>query len=239
MAESLSAFKRVSIKEFSSESFLAESRLKKGDKNMSCQVLLEFHGEIPQLSKTVVRRENGEVLVSVRGKTAGAIQGAGSFQWTSAVKALSSLLVRASIAQGEESAASIAVLSGFGGSLASTLDYALSKQPGWTVDMFGVDGCGNTYLRRLLLRTNPERKYPGPVIVTINSRSVKSEDIEVWWNGVRLEGPTSRMRLIERIEEKPDAAIAQANQVAEALLKAAELKSSIEARREQKMAEAA
>lgn len=195
---------------------------------MSCQILLEFHGEQPQLSKTLFKRDNGDVLTSVRGKTAGAVHGAGSFQWTSAVKAVSAIMLRAAIGAMENSAPTVAMLSGFGGSLASTLDYALSKQPSWTVDMFGVDACGHTFLRRLLLRTNPERKYPGPVIITPNSRVIAGDKIEIWWNGRRVNMAEETKRLLALIEGTDNAALERAKETANVLLRTAELKSRIE-----------
>jgi len=164
-------------------------------------MLLEFHGEVPELTKTLFRRDNGEVITSVRGKTAGALRGAGSFQWTSAVRALSAILVRGALVAREQGDPNLVALSGFGQSLASTLDYALSKQPLWTVEMCGVDMCGQSFLRRLFLRTNPERKYPGPVIINLNSRILTGEAIQVWWNGQRLTDPATFRSLLDRIEK--------------------------------------
>jgi len=168
---------------------------------MACEMLLEFHGEVPELTKTLFRRDNGEVITSVRGKTAGALRGAGSFQWTSAVRALSAILVRGALVAREQGDPNLVALSGFGQSLASTLDYALSKQPLWTVEMCGVDMCGQSFLRRLFLRTNPERKYPGPVIINLNSRILTGEAIQVWWNGQRLTHPATFRSLLDRIEK--------------------------------------
>jgi hypothetical protein len=165
-------------------------------------MLLEFHGDTPQLSKSVVKRDDGTILICVRGKTSGAIRGAGSFQWTSAVQALSVLLLRTALIPNDaELGQPTATLSGFGGSLASTLDYALSKQPSWTVEMLGVDGCGNSYLRRLLLRTNPERKYPGPVIVTVNPKIISGQAIEIWWDGQRLNTAEEKRKLANLLEQ--------------------------------------
>lgn len=168
---------------------------------MVCEMLLEFHGDVPELTKTLFRRDNGDVITSVRGKTAGALRGAGSFQWTSAVRALSAILVRGALVAREHGDPNLVALSGFGQSLASTLDYALSKQPLWTVEMCGVDMCGQSFLRRLFLRTNPERKYPGPVIINLNSRILMGEAIQVWWNGQRLTDPATFRSLLDRIEK--------------------------------------
>ena len=101
---------------------------------------------------------------SVRGKSAGAYGGAGSFQWTSAVKGLSLLAVRA-VSKIQEP-----FISGSAGSLAASLDYAISKQPLWLTEMFGCDQAGVSLLRRMILRTNPERKRPGPVILSFNQK---------------------------------------------------------------------
>jgi len=168
---------------------------------MNCEMLLEFYGEAPELIRTLFRRDNGEVITSVRGKTAGALTGAGSFQWTSAVRALSALLIRGALTAQENGDHNLAALSGMEQSLASTLDYALSKQPLWAVEMCGVDACSQAFLRRLFLRTNPERKYPGPVIVNLNMRILEGKHIQIWWNGGRLTNPAELRNLLERIEK--------------------------------------
>ncbi|MFM1848369.1 MAG: hypothetical protein RL417_1843 [Pseudomonadota bacterium] len=168
---------------------------------MTCEMLLEFHGDLPELTRTLFRRDNGEVITSVRGKTAGALSGAGSFQWTSAVRALSALMVRGALAAREKADPNHAALSGAAQSLASTLDYALSKQPLWTVEMCGVDQCSQAYLRRLFLRTNPERKYPGPVIINLNTRALPGDNIQVWWDGQRVVESERLHELLSRIEK--------------------------------------
>lgn len=117
------------------------------------------------------------VLRSVRGKTSGAYKGAGSFQWTSAVKALTLLFLRA-----VEDPNGIH-LSGYGGSLAVSLDYALSKQPVWLCEMFGTDGVGHSIARRFISRTNPERKRPGPVSLSLNQNYLAASMIEVVVDG--------------------------------------------------------
>lgn len=168
---------------------------------MTCEMLLEFHGDVPELTRTLFRRESGEVITSVRGKTAGALAGAGSFQWTSAVRAVSALLIRGNLTAIEKGDPNLAALSGMAQSLASTLDYALSKQPLWTIEMCGVDMCSQAFLRRLFLRTNPERKYPGPVIINLNHRVLSGEKIQVWWNGRRVSTATELRDLLERVEK--------------------------------------
>ena len=121
--------------------------------------------------------ESGCSRTSIRGKTCGAYRGAGSFQWTTAVRALCVLLLR-SAANPEG-----AQLAGGSGSLAASLDYAISKQPTWIAEMFGVDSFGVCTIRRMVLRTNSERKRPGPVTLSLNSAYLAPTAIEVVLDG--------------------------------------------------------
>ena len=121
--------------------------------------------------------ENSCSRVSIRGKTCGAYRGAGSFQWTTAVRALCVLLLRSASTEGG------AQLAGGSGSLAASLDYAISKQPTWIAEMFGVDSLGVCNIRRMVLRTNSERKRPGPVTLSLNSAYLSTSAIEVVLDG--------------------------------------------------------
>lgn len=120
-----------------------------------------------------------EVRRSVRGKSAGAYGRAGSFQWTSAVKGLALLAARA-VGRHEEP-----FIKGCNGSLAASLDYAISKQPMWLIEMFGADQAGISLLRRMILRTNPERKRPGPVILSFNERFMPLANISIFSEGLQ------------------------------------------------------
>lgn len=137
---------------------------------------IEFHNGAP-----------GDVRVCVRGKCAGAYARAGSFQWTSAVRGLSLLLVRAC------DASQSPTLHGDAGSLAASLDYAISKEPMWLTDMFGYDSDGVCTARRIVLRTNTERKRPGPTVVSLNHRYLRSDCISIFTDGRRC----SREDLLE------------------------------------------
>ena len=125
---------------------------------------------------------------SIRGKTGGAFRQAGSFQWTSAVRALSLLAVTAVATPSE------GLIQGESGSLAASLDYALSKQPEWLTDLFGCDHFGITLARRLILRTNPERKRPGPVVLALNFVYLPVTAIEIFING-RIASPIELINL--------------------------------------------
>jgi hypothetical protein len=120
---------------------------------------------------------SGGIRRSIRGKTGGAYRGSGSFQWTSAVRGLACLLVQTAFLP--ESG----ILKGGGGTLAASLDYSISKQPIWLTEMFGSDQNGICLIRRLVNRTNPERKRPGPTVLGINQRFLPAESISIFMNG--------------------------------------------------------
>ena len=129
----------------------------------------------------------GTQLVSVRGKTAGAFRDAGTFQWTSAVRGLCVLCIKTVLAHRYPADSPTRHILGFQTSLAASLDYAITKQPSWIRDMFGLDVKGNTLAQRLIARTNPNRKRPGPVILGLNERALPTEAIRVYWNGEKVE----------------------------------------------------
>ena len=124
-----------------------------------------------------VNRMTGEVRRTVRGKQSGAFRNAGSFQWTSAVRGLALLVVRTA-ARFEQPA-----IEGEARSVTASLDYAISKQPVWLTEMFGCDRLGTSLIRRMVLRTNPERKRPGPTTLAINERYMPAEAICVFADG--------------------------------------------------------
>lgn len=140
----------------------------------------------------------GLVHTSVRGKTAGALSHAGTFQWTSAVKALCALSLKTLIAELRNDK-ECARIEGVQGSLASSLDYALSKQPCWVAEMCGMDALGNAYLRRLLLRTNPERKRPGPVVLSFNRFKLPAASIKIFWDGREVSSIDELSRLLSAV----------------------------------------
>jgi hypothetical protein len=76
-------------------------------------------------------------------------------------------------------------IKGGGGSLAASLDYAISKQPMWLTEMFGCDQSGISLIRRMVLRTNPERKRPGPTVLSVNERFMPLASISIMIDGVK------------------------------------------------------
>jgi hypothetical protein len=75
------------------------------------------------------------------------------------------------------------MLSGGAHSLAASLDYAISKQPQWLLDMFGVSARGQSNAKRLFHVTNSHRKQSGPVAISLNSRVCPHDCVEVVLDG--------------------------------------------------------
>jgi hypothetical protein len=163
---------------------------------------LYFEGQNkPGLVETHFKRATDNSLhVCIRGKTPGAPKASGSFQWTTAVRALSVLFVRIAISDRNQSLQSMNCLSGHKSSLASSLDYALSKQPQWLQEMFGMGSFGTVYARRLILRTNAERKRPGPVILGLNTVVLKPERIQIYCNSELISSSDGLANLLAALE---------------------------------------
>lgn len=137
-------------------------------------------------------------LTCVRGKTAGAYRGVGTFQWSSGVRAVASLFLRALLI--DETTSSEPMLSGGVKSLAASLDYAITKQPSWLVDMFGVSSNGRTQARRLFRVTNSHRKRGGPVSVSLSLHVCPKHRIEVWLDGKAIDCPETLLTMLKTIE---------------------------------------
>jgi len=100
-----------------------------------------------------------------------------SFTWSSAVRGLVGLILMQRCSEEQ------VWLTGERGSLAAALDSALSKQPGWICELFGIDVKGNSKARRLILRENPERKRSGPVSLSFHHRLLSSGNIAIFVDG--------------------------------------------------------
>ncbi|MCB0345713.1 MAG: hypothetical protein KDD66_11390 [Bdellovibrionales bacterium] len=144
---------------------------------------LELHfssGANAQLRKTVFSHSSFlKPLVSVRGKSTGAADAQGCFQWTRAVQSFSLLALGFKIEGG--------ALEGAASTPAASLDYAISKQTGWLADMFGAFESGAPIYKRIFKRSNPERKQPGPVIVAINELFLSPESVRIYVAGQEVE----------------------------------------------------
>lgn len=151
-----------------------------------------------ELHETMFISGDGQTLKCVRGRTAGAFRGAGTFQWSSGVRAVAALSLRHILS--EMSPMIDRYISGVHASLASSLDYALCKRPGWLSDMFGVQNSGRLTARRLFLVTNPHQKRPGPVSLAISEVFLPSSDIRVFYNGHQTTDFMELLSILREIE---------------------------------------
>lgn len=144
---------------------------------------------------------------SIRGKSGGAYVHCGSFQWTSAVKGLALLFLKAAADRlgGFES---LTPLSGCRGSLAASLDYAIAKEPEWIIDVFGADSKGTPIIRRLVRITNPNQKRPGPVALCLNQSFLPSAAISITVAGIEVQSLEAINRMIGKIETEHNQALA-------------------------------
>ncbi len=126
----------------------------------------------------------GRRIHAVRGKTSGAFAGQGSFHWSNAVRALSVLAIRTSmVALGHPCDP---ILVGEKGSFAASLDYAISKETHWLIDLFGLTEGDLPLFRRVFKRTNSGRKRSGPVAVSFSKPFLQPGAISIRLNSHEL-----------------------------------------------------
>jgi hypothetical protein len=143
-----------------------------------------------------------EEQIAVRGKVAGAILRSGAFQWTKGVQALAQLMLAALSKRSKREAD----LNGVRGSFAAALDEAVHKSSLWLLDLFGMDEHGVPLAKRVLLRSNPGLRRPGPVSLSLNRSFIPLSGIRVYLNGMRLDAREDLLHLAHRISgvESPE-----------------------------------
>jgi hypothetical protein len=116
-------------------------------------------------------------ILSVRGKSCSGHQADATFQWTSALQALTVLFLK-STALGSDYR-----MTGVRSSPAASLDYSISKQPMWVLEVFGRDAQGISLIRRIVRRTNSNLKRSGPLFLSLNTAALSPSDITISVNG--------------------------------------------------------
>ena len=122
-----------------------------------------------------------ETLMAIRGKSSGAYIRYGCFQWTSGVRAVCAAFIRFALSERNDRVDFCLI--GAKGSLAASLDYAISKGPAWLGEMFGSTSGGAPYAKRLFRVSNPNRKRPGPVALSVNRNLIATDGLKLIWNG--------------------------------------------------------
>lgn len=154
-----------------------------------------------ELVKSEVRIAGiARTLTCIRGKTAGAYVTCGSFQWTSGVRGVCAAFLRFLLS--EESDVVDFCLIGGKSSLAASLDYAISKGPAWLGEMFGSGIGGNQLARRIFKITNPNRKRPGPVAISVNKNVVSADQVQIYWEGKLVTESSQLYSMLVGIEEQ-------------------------------------
>ncbi|MEY4669210.1 MAG: hypothetical protein RL518_1909 [Pseudomonadota bacterium] len=141
----------------------------------------------------------GRSIHAVRGKTSGAFTGQGSFHWSIAVRALSVLAIRTAMSTLGHSHDPILV--GDKGSLAASLDYAISKETHWLIDIFGLSEGDLPNFRRIFKRTNSGRKRSGPVAVSLSKPFLQSGAIAIRLNSNDLVTVQDLETLVQRVSD--------------------------------------
>lgn len=156
-------------------------------------------GDTIELLRVDCLSNGSEHLTTVRGKTHGAYRTCGSFQWSSAVRGMACIFLSARLL--EDLAPGEPMLTGEAKSLASSFDYALSKQPAWLLDMFGVSQSGQAHARRLFRVTNSHRKRGGPVAVSLNLSTCPPQAIGIVLDGRSIQSPEILRSMLRSISE--------------------------------------
>lgn len=160
---------------------------------------LYFYGNTPELSKTEFFHAayNDGIQECIRGKDAGGLRGAGSFQWSKGTQALCQLVLKHKL-----SSEGVSYLSGVRGSFAAALDNALQKRSVWLMDMFGTDSNGNALAARFIHRSNPGLRRPGPVYLSLLASAIPPEVITVYSNDIKLKTHAEIRGLVTLIDKK-------------------------------------
>ena len=151
-----------------------------------------------QLVETRFNWGDGTTSCCIRGKTAGAFRGAGTFQWTSAVRAVATLFLRSVLSETVQGLSWY--ITGGKNSAAASLDYAISKGPCWLSDMFGLCPSGQPIARRLFLITNSNRKRPGPVSIAVNKAALSSSQVVVFLDGLCCDDVDTLLEILRDID---------------------------------------
>ncbi len=157
-------------------------------------------------------------IVAVRGKTGGAFNTTATFQWTSAVQALATLMLKAVRRERLNLPKDEPLLEGSKGTMAASLDASIYKQNAW-LDLFGANVRGDSLSRRVLARSNPGRRRCGPVMISLNEKLLPASAVVIMLDNQRIDDEVSISRCLGAIEKQWQApAVQLALPLEEALL---------------------
>lgn len=155
-----------------------------------------------ELTKTAFRSPLIDAtVVAVRGKTSGAFNTHATFQWTSAVQALSTLMLKAVLRERLSLPKDEPLLEGGKGTMAASLDASIYKQNAW-LDLFGANIRGDSLSRRILARSNPGRRRCGPVMISLNEKLLPASAVVIMLDNQRIDDEVSISRCLGAIEKQ-------------------------------------
>lgn len=155
-----------------------------------------------ELIKTSFRSPSvPDEVCAVRGKTPRAHSAAVTFQWTAAVQAFTVFILRAAVLAHQDSRAHEPIVEGGQYSIASSIDYALYKENAW-LDLFGGDIRGDALSKKIIVRTNPGRRRPGPVTISLNERLLPKSAISVVIDDTHVKDPTTVEKCADLLENR-------------------------------------
>lgn len=161
--------------------------------------------------------------ISVRGKTSGAYVNAGTFQWTSAVQGVCAVMLTAVLHEKWNQCA-LPYIQGEHASLASSLDYALTKGPLWIAEMFGTTSLGTLRAKRLFRVSNPNRKRAGPVTISLNHNLLAVDDVRITLDGVLVQEPLTLLDMLQNLSRSEAQVVSQTKISAESGMSAVHMR---------------
>ena len=155
-----------------------------------------------ELIKTSFRSPSvPDEVCAVRGKTPRAHSASVTFQWTAAVQAFTVFILRAAALAQRGASVHEPVVEGGQYSIASSIDYALYKENAW-LDLFGGDIRGDALSKRIIVRTNPGRRRPGPVTISLNERMLPKSAISVVIDDTHVHDPVTVEKCADMLESR-------------------------------------
>lgn len=149
---------------------------------------LESTPEVALARTEFIFSRDHQRLSCVRSRDGSAIGSVGTFSWSPAVRALVLLLLQERLSLGnpcQEAVRNPSIVGGRG-TPASSLDSALTKHPRWLVEMFGTLPNGSPQATRFFRRINASRRTGNQVIIGLNRRYLRPENIRVYLDGREL-----------------------------------------------------
>jgi len=131
-----------------------------------------------------------EEVCAIRGKTPRAHCATVTFQWTAGVQAFTVFFLRAAALGWRGVKTQGPIIEGEQYSIASSIDHALYKENAW-LDLFGGDIRGDALSKRIIIRTNPGRRRPGPVTISLNERVLPKTAISIVLDGKQVQDPAA------------------------------------------------